>query len=187
MYHSNLATFGILCLRIFSVLGDGENTNPGGGDAVSSLNSIDNGGPMATAVGAVESSGTTTVGTVFQTQTPNLNKRDPDAVRDYVKREIAKRQFSGAPNWQYQISPHILPSRLLRSFTGNVIPTFDFQDAILNGRAQVALSHGQRDEGGDRGCNSTDPIHLYSGLGNTVTILVADIPFNGGYIHIVDK
>jgi hypothetical protein len=187
MYQSYLATFFVLCLRVLTVLGDGEVSNPGGGDPVSTLNSIDQGGPMATAVGAVQSSSTTSVGTIFQTATPDLNKRDPDAIRDYVAREIVKRQVSGAPNWQYQISPHILPSRLLRSFTGNVIPTFDFQDAILNGRAQVALSHGQRDAGGDRGCNSTDPIRLYSGLGNTATILVPDIPFNGGYIHIVDQ
>ncbi|KAL4864421.1 hypothetical protein BDV12DRAFT_201115 [Aspergillus spectabilis] len=84
--------------------------------------------------------------------------------------------------YQYQVSNQFLTGASLRGFTGSIIETLD-TDANLGGRGQAVLTHGQRD--GDSCANASFPIRLYSGLGEEVTILEEDIPWEGGIYHII--
>ena len=108
---------------------------------------------------------------------------------------LMARQGSPSNQYLYQMSPNLVDSTAMRSLTGSIVQTFDTQDANLDGRPQVFLSHGERDSLASTGnysqslrrrslCTTTSPIHLFSGMGNNVTILKADIPFNGGIMHI---
>jgi len=117
-------------------------------------------------------------GTWFVPPDPNFTKRDPDSIVALLVRQAASNH-----NYLYQWSPYIIYAAQMRAYTGAIIPTHYTADAILDGRAQSVLSHGERDVNG--GCNSTAPIHLFSGRGNNVTILQEDIPFQGGLIHLV--
>ncbi|KAF2670406.1 hypothetical protein BT63DRAFT_454597 [Microthyrium microscopicum] len=155
------------------------------GSAVSAVTSVGGDQWAAPMTGESGASGGQTpandAGTVFVPQTLSSKfKRDTEAGSSWVRRQLATN-----PSFLYQISPHVLPSALLRSFTGSVIPTYDYQDAILSGRGQVATTHGARESGGL--CNATDPVKIYSGFGDVVTIIKADIPFDGGIIHIVSE
>jgi len=112
---------------------------------------------------------------------------------------LLARQDTLDPQLLYQLSPKLVDAATLRGFTGSIVPSFDTQDANLGGRAQVVLSHGERDNlvfGGnsrrsvhDRNlCNDTTlaPIQLFSGMGNNVTIIKEDIPFDGGLLQITN-
>ncbi|KAL4917363.1 FAS1 domain-containing protein [Aspergillus aurantiobrunneus] len=90
----------------------------------------------------------------------------------------------GAEQYLYQVSDQLLTAASLRAFAGSIIESLD-SDANLGGRGQAVLSHGQRDTAVDACSNTTAPIRLYSGLGNNVTILEEDIPFDGGILHII--
>jgi len=106
------------------------------------------------------------------------------------------RQATLESQYLYQVSPNFVDAAALRGFTGSVVSTLDTQDATLGGSSQVFLSHGERDSsslsantrrslyGRSLCTNDTSPIHLFSGLGNNVTILKADIPYDGGILHI---
>ncbi|KAL4993923.1 FAS1 domain-containing protein [Aspergillus recurvatus] len=90
----------------------------------------------------------------------------------------------------YQVSEQLLSEETLRAFTGSVIETLD-TDAGLGGDGQVVLTHGLRDAA-DRGSNSSQgcvnealPVRIYGGQGESVEILEANIPFDGGIFHIV--
>lgn len=109
------------------------------------------------------------------------------------------RQDSLDAYYTYHQAPGIIDSTQLSSMSGAIVNTFYVEDAILDGNPQVVLSQGERDsifsnaQLTPRGLNaralcntSTSPIHLYTGLGNNVTIVQADIPYDGGIIHITD-
>ncbi|KAL4733159.1 FAS1 domain-containing protein [Aspergillus similis] len=83
----------------------------------------------------------------------------------------------------YQVSNQLLTAEILRGFTGSIVETLD-TEANLGGGGQTVLTRGQR--GVENACsNTTAPIQLISGLGNTVTIVEEDIPFDGGILHVV--
>jgi len=79
--------------------------------------------------------------------------------------------------YPYQISPYFKPAAVLRACTGSIVTTYDTEDANLNGRGQTVVSQRQS-------CNSTGPIELFSGLGNSVQVVEEDIFFDGWVIHI---
>ncbi|KAK2767593.1 hypothetical protein FQN54_003751 [Arachnomyces sp. PD_36] len=100
---------------------------------------------------------------------------------------LKARQESQESQYLYQGSQNVADAAALRGFTGKIVETRN-TDANLGGRGQSVLSTGEREalaQGGSS-CNGTSPISLFSGLGNTVTILTEDIPFDGGVIHITD-
>ncbi|KAL2783318.1 FAS1 domain-containing protein [Aspergillus keveii] len=103
-------------------------------------------------------------------------------VQDDSFRHRFIRQADDTAQFLYQASDQRLTAADLRGFTGSVIGTLG-SESTLGGRGQAILSHGQRHSAG--ACNSTAPINLYSGLGNSVTILEEDIEFEGGILHIV--
>ncbi|RDW79300.1 fasciclin domain-containing protein [Aspergillus mulundensis] len=90
----------------------------------------------------------------------------------------------------YQVSNQLLTQATLRAFTGSVIETLD-TNAGLGGGGQVVLTRGLRDAGNRTGNSSlgcvdeAQPVRIYGGLGESVEILEADIPFDGGIFHIV--
>jgi len=106
------------------------------------------------------------------------------------------RQATLESQYLYQMSPNLVDAAAMRGFTGSVVSTLDTQDANLGGGSQVFLSHGERDssslsantrrslQGRSICTNDTAPIHLFSGLGNNVTVLKADIPYDGGILHV---
>ncbi|KAF2494955.1 FAS1 domain-containing protein [Lophium mytilinum] len=124
---------------------------------------------------------------------PTDGSTPPD---EAVAKFLMARQAGLSSQYLYQLSPNLVDSAALRGFTGSLVPTLDTQDANLGGSAQVFLSHGERDTLStttrrslhERSLctNATAPIHLFSGLGNSVTILQADIPFDGGILHVTD-
>ncbi|CEL08705.1 hypothetical protein ASPCAL11850 [Aspergillus calidoustus] len=92
------------------------------------------------------------------------------------------RQADVTAQYLYQGSDQLLTAADLRGFTGSLIGTLG-SESTLGGRGQAVLSQGQRASGG--ACNGTSPIELFSGLGNSITILEEDIEFEGGILHIV--
>ncbi|OJI99440.1 hypothetical protein ASPVEDRAFT_515191 [Aspergillus versicolor CBS 583.65] len=80
----------------------------------------------------------------------------------------------------YQVSDQLLTAADLRNSTGSVIESLS-TNANLGGRGQAVISQGQRGDSYD----ADSSIGLFSGLGNNVTIVEQDIPFNGGIIHII--
>jgi hypothetical protein len=83
----------------------------------------------------------------------------------------------------YQVSNQLLTAEILRGYTGSIIETLD-TEANLGGGGQTVLTRGQR--GVENACsNTTAPIQLISGLGNAVTIVEEDIPFDGGILHVI--
>ena len=181
MYHTFVTTLLFITIYKSQVLAD--NTAPTSPPLASALSSAPNGGVWSSAMASGSGGGPSLEpppGCLFIPPSTDVSKRDIGSIQKFVKRQLANN-----PNFLYQISPHVLSTQTLRSFTGAIIPTYDTVDAILNGRGQVALSHGQRDFQG--ACNSSAPIQLYSGLGNTVTIIRGDIPYDGGYIHLVSE
>jgi hypothetical protein len=111
------------------------------------------------------------------------------------RRLLMGRQDSISQISNYQSALGIIESHQLSSLAGGIINTF----ASIDGNQQVVLSQGERgsvfsDEHAVRRslssralCNtSSAPIELYSGFGNKVTIIKANIPYDGGIIHITD-
>ncbi|KAH0556188.1 hypothetical protein GP486_005883 [Trichoglossum hirsutum] len=93
---------------------------------------------------------------------------------------LLSRQNALSSKSLYQLSPELKTAAILRGRTGGIVETLDIVDANIGGRAQSVLSHGNST------CNVPPaPIQLFSGLGNSVTIIEEDIPFAGGIIHIV--
>lgn len=80
----------------------------------------------------------------------------------------------------YQVSDQLLTAADLRNSTGSVIESLSTK-ANLGGRGQAVISQGQRGDSYD----ASSSIGLFSGLGNNVTIVEEDIPFEGGVIHII--
>jgi hypothetical protein len=132
---------------------------------------------------------------------PSDDSFPPDQAKALVL--LLARQDTLDHQFLYQLSPNLVDAATLRGFTGNItgsiVPTFDTQDANLGGSAQVVLSHGERDNlvfGGNSRrsvhgrslCNDTTlaPIQLFSGMGNNVTIIKEDIPFDGGLLQITN-
>lgn len=172
IHNSLLLAILLWLLRVYIVLA---------GDVSSALQSAHS--PLAS--GMAENSGglDKPPGTVYAPPPEGdipVTKRGHDFIKAYVRRQLAQNT-----SFLYQFSPHVLPAALHRKFTGIIVPTFDKENALLNGRGQVVTTHGEREYNG--ACNSTDPIKLYSGRGNTVEILVEDIPFDGGLLHIVSE
>ncbi|KAI9864675.1 MAG: hypothetical protein M1813_003165 [Trichoglossum hirsutum] len=98
---------------------------------------------------------------------------------------LLSRQDAINDRFLYQISPGLKFASMLRSGTGSIAETLDVQDANLGGWAQSVVSHGQRDVNHTNTCpDTTTPIQMYSGMGDSVTIVKEDIPFDGGIIHI---
>ncbi|KAL2846190.1 FAS1 domain-containing protein [Aspergillus pseudoustus] len=104
------------------------------------------------------------------------------AVRDDSFRTRFKRQADDNAQFLYQVSDQLVTAADLRGFTGSIIGTLGSEPG-LDGRGQVVLSQGQRASSG--ACNGTAAIELFSGLGNSITILEEDIEFDGGILHIV--
>jgi hypothetical protein len=111
------------------------------------------------------------------------------------RRLLMGRQDSSSQIYDYQSALGIIESSQLSSLTGGIINTF----ANIDGNQQVVLSQGERGSvfSGESAvrrslygralCNtSSAPIELYSGFGNKVTIVKANIPYDGGIIHITD-
>jgi uncharacterized surface protein with fasciclin (FAS1) repeats len=111
------------------------------------------------------------------------------------RRLLMGRQDSPSRISNYQSALGIIESHQLSSLTGGIINTF----ASVNGTQQVVLSQGERGSvfSGEHAvrrslssralCNtSSTPLELYSGFGNKVTIIKANIPYDGGIIHITD-
>ncbi|KAL4935556.1 FAS1 domain-containing protein [Aspergillus oleicola] len=85
----------------------------------------------------------------------------------------------------YQVTDQYLTAADLRASMGVVVETLD-TDANLGGRGQAVLSHGRRENASiEVNVTSTAPVRLYSGLGDNVTIVQEDIPFDGGILHII--
>ncbi|KAJ0419914.1 FAS1 domain-containing protein [Aspergillus carlsbadensis] len=103
-------------------------------------------------------------------------------LRDDSFRHRFIRQADDTAQYLYQASDQLLTAADLRGFTGSVIGTLG-SESTLGGRGQAILSQGQRAAAG--ACNGTAPIELFSGLGNSITILEEDIEFEGGILHIV--
>jgi hypothetical protein len=99
---------------------------------------------------------------------------------------LMARQDALNSQYLYQLSPNLVDAATMRGFTGSIVSTSDTQpqDANLGGRAQSFMSHGDWDnfavggnsrrslQGGSL-CNNTapSPIHLFSSIGNNVTII----------------
>jgi hypothetical protein len=101
------------------------------------------------------------------------------------KLALLARQQSLGTKYLYQMSPDQKDSATLKAFAGSIVSTYEMQ----NGRAQSIITHGIRDDlaAGLSLCNSSNtPVQLFSGMGSNITILQADIPYQGGIIHITD-
>ncbi|KAL4797758.1 FAS1 domain-containing protein [Aspergillus venezuelensis] len=90
-----------------------------------------------------------------------------------------------AEQYLYQVTDQYLTAADLRASTGVVVESLD-TSANLGGRGQAVLSHGRRENSSiEANVTSTPPVRLYSGLGDNVTIVQEDIPFDGGILHII--
>ncbi|KAL3430683.1 FAS1 domain-containing protein [Aspergillus tetrazonus] len=105
---------------------------------------------------------------------------------DDTFRMLALRQAGySTGQYLYQVSNQLLTAESLRGYTGSIIETLD-TEANLGGGGQTVLTRGQR--GVENACsNTTAPIKLISGLGNAVTIVEEDIPFDGGILHVISS
>ncbi|KAL4931799.1 fasciclin domain-containing protein [Aspergillus undulatus] len=100
---------------------------------------------------------------------------------------LVRQDGYGVQQYLYQVTDQYLTAADLRASTGSVMETLD-TDANLSGRGQAVLSHGRREQSDvdiETNFTSAPPVRLYSGLGNTVTILQEDIPYDGGILHII--
>jgi hypothetical protein len=104
--------------------------------------------------------------------------------KDKTKRSVWDNSSWIPSDYQYQVSPYYKPAAVLRACSGSVVTTYDTVHANLNGRGQSFVS--QRNLSGPC-CANSDPIRLFSGRGDNVTIIKEDIFFPGGVIHIADK
>lgn len=98
------------------------------------------------------------------------------------------RQNSLNSQYLYQMSPYLIDAATMRSFTGSIIETLYGQSAALDNRTQAVLSHGERDSPNvtQTRCGPPLPIHIFSGMGNYVTIIEEDLHFEGSLIQVTD-
>lgn len=174
--------------HLFSLVLCQDTTSPSASATSSSLPALNS---------ALVSNGASTFLNALLVDVPENSARKPRtvyAVHDDVfsKRDVAilrARQNSAFnKSLLYQISPEVVDAASLRAGTGSVVSTYYSQDTLLGGSTQRVLSHGMRDCLADGGvCGPSAPIQMYSGLGDIVTILEEDIPFDGGVIHFSDR
>ncbi len=101
-------------------------------------------------------------------------------VDDSFPARLARQTENETQQYLYQISDQFFTAADLRNSTGSVIESLN-TNGNLGGRGQAVISHGQR---GDSD-GTTAPIGLFSGLGDNVTVVEENIPFDGGIIHII--
>lgn len=101
-------------------------------------------------------------------------------VDDSFPARLARQTENETQQYLYQISDQFFTAADLRNSTGSVIESLN-TNGNLGGRGQAVISHGKRDDSD----GTTAPIGLFSGLGDNVTVVEENIPFDGGIIHII--
>lgn len=99
---------------------------------------------------------------------------------DSFPARLARQTEDEIQQYLYQVSDQLFTAADLRNSTGSVIESLN-ANANLGGRGQAVISPGRRGDSYD----ASSSIGLFSGLGNNVTIVEENIPFDGGIIHII--
>lgn len=105
----------------------------------------------------------------------------------YLRRRATEGDTNSLP---LQLSDGVINTLKLRTVPGEVIETKD-NSSNLNKKFQAVVSHPpnfpNRKMRRTIGNLTGETITISSGLGNNVSIIRGDIPFDGGLIHVVDE
>lgn len=136
-----------------------------------------------------------TTRTVFAPSDEALEKLSTNTNKSIVSRDTeqnADNRYQGckatAKNIRLGTPPHVvLPQHPGQNpDSGNPPPGSpdDSRKAVSDSVEPPTTNITKRSSGNDR--NTTKPVRISTGLGNTVNIIKGDIPYDGGIIHTVD-